>query len=79
MENADPDVIRTRSLLIWSQTRYHCATESPTTSLPLAVKLSGDSLRSGVRVCFNLFFFLRGEVKLSCGKGELFSLLIQLQ
>ena len=23
----DPDVIRTRSLLIWSQTRYHCATE----------------------------------------------------
>ena len=24
----DPDVIRTRSLLIWSQTRYHCATES---------------------------------------------------
>ena len=26
--NADPDVIWTRSLLIWSQTRYHCATES---------------------------------------------------
>ena len=25
---ADPDVIRTRSLLIWSQTRYRCATES---------------------------------------------------
>ena len=25
---ADPDVSRTRSLLIWSQTRYHCATES---------------------------------------------------
>ena len=24
----DPDVTRTRSLLIWSQTRYHCATES---------------------------------------------------
>ena len=24
----DPDVIRTRSLLIWSQTRYRCATES---------------------------------------------------
>ena len=24
----DPDAIRTRSLLIWSQTRYHCATES---------------------------------------------------
>ena len=24
----DPDVIRTRNLLIWSQTRYHCATES---------------------------------------------------
>ena len=22
----DPDVTRTRSLLIWSQTRYHCAT-----------------------------------------------------
>ena len=25
---SDPDVIRTRSLLIWSQTRYRCATES---------------------------------------------------
>ena len=24
----DPDVIRTRNLLIWSQTRYRCATES---------------------------------------------------
>jgi hypothetical protein len=24
----DPDVIRTRSLLIWSQTRFRCATES---------------------------------------------------
>ena len=27
----DPDVIRTRNLLIWSQTRYHCATESQST------------------------------------------------
>ena len=27
-KNFDPDVIRTRSLLIWSQTRYRCATES---------------------------------------------------
>ena len=27
-KNCDPDVIRTRNLLIWSQTRYHCATES---------------------------------------------------
>ena len=25
----DPDVIRTRNLLIWSQTRCRCATESP--------------------------------------------------
>jgi hypothetical protein len=25
--NFDPDVTRTRNLLIWSQTRYHCATE----------------------------------------------------
>ena len=24
----DPNVIRTRNLLIWSQTRYHCVTES---------------------------------------------------
>jgi hypothetical protein len=24
----DPDVTRTRNLLIWSQTRYHCATGS---------------------------------------------------
>ena len=24
----DPDVIRTRNLLIWSQTRYSCAAES---------------------------------------------------
>ena len=27
-KSSDPDVIRTRNLLIWSQTRYHCATES---------------------------------------------------
>ena len=26
--SCDPDVIRTRNLLIWSQTRYRCATES---------------------------------------------------
>ena len=26
--NFNPDVIRTRNLLIWSQTRYRCATES---------------------------------------------------
>ena len=26
---ADPDVIWTRNLLIWSQTRYRCATEPP--------------------------------------------------
>ena len=30
----DPDVIRTRSLLIWSQTRYRCATESIHEVLP---------------------------------------------
>ena len=29
-EMFDPDVIRTRNLLIWSQTRYRCATKSPT-------------------------------------------------
>ena len=29
----DPDVIWTRSLLIWSQTRYRCATESLYTSV----------------------------------------------
>ena len=28
MRSNDPDVIWTRNLLIWSQTRYHCATES---------------------------------------------------
>ena len=27
-KNCDPDMIRTRNRLIWSQTRYHCATES---------------------------------------------------
>lgn len=32
---ADPDVIRTRSLLIWSQTRYRCATESLLLAGPL--------------------------------------------
>ena len=32
---SDPDVIRTRSLLIWSQTRYRCATESPCRSCSL--------------------------------------------
>jgi hypothetical protein len=26
--SVDPDVTRTRNLLIWSQTRYHCATGS---------------------------------------------------
>ena len=30
----DPDVIRTRSLLIWSQTRYHCATKANLHSEP---------------------------------------------
>ena len=33
--NHDPDVSRTRSLLIWSQTRYHCATESSATRCSL--------------------------------------------
>ena len=28
IKSFDPDVIRTRNLLIWSQTRYRCATES---------------------------------------------------
>ena len=37
----DPDVIRTRSLLIWSQTRYRCATESDNKKL----KLIGLQLR----------------------------------
>ena len=31
----DPDVIWTRNLLIWSQTRYRCATESPCRPLAL--------------------------------------------
>ena len=35
----DPDVIRTRSLLIWSQTRYRCATES---DLSTMVEFSGE-------------------------------------
>ena len=26
-EGIEPDVNRTRNLLIWSQTRYHCATD----------------------------------------------------
>ena len=48
---ADPDVIRTRSLLIWSQTRYHCATESTyaneneKVSLILTNKHIGDAWR----------------------------------
>ena len=28
-EKTEPDVIRTRNLLIWSQTRYRCATGPP--------------------------------------------------
>ena len=28
LRKIDPDVIRTRNLLIWSQTRYRCATEA---------------------------------------------------
>ena len=27
IEGIEPDVNRTRNLLIWSQTRYHCATD----------------------------------------------------
>lgn len=34
-KGSDPDVIRTRSLLIWSQTRYHCATRSGMRGVPL--------------------------------------------
>ena len=29
----EPDVNRTRNLLIWSQTRYHCATDPPSKSV----------------------------------------------
>ena len=39
-KNVDPDVIRTRSLLIWSQTRYRCATESDECTV---VQFSGES------------------------------------
>ena len=45
-EHSDPDVIRTRSLLIWSQTRYRCATRSRKTNSPPASK----SLRSTPRM-----------------------------
>ena len=34
-KSIDPDVIWTRNLLIWSQTRYRCATESPCRPLAL--------------------------------------------
>lgn len=44
--HGDPDVIRTRSLLIWSQTRYRCATRSRKTTSPPASK----SLRSTPRM-----------------------------
>jgi hypothetical protein len=30
----EPDVNRTRNLLIWSQTRYHCATDPTVTKVP---------------------------------------------
>ena len=43
---SDPDVTRTRSLLIWSQTRYHCATEST------------DSTRIEINSLSLFFFFL---------------------
>ena len=32
-KNNEPDVIRTRNLLIWSQTRCHCANESAVAGL----------------------------------------------
>ena len=35
---SDPDVIRTRNLLIWSQTRYRCATESAVRKQVLCTK-----------------------------------------
>ena len=39
-EPCDPDVIRTRSLLIWSQTRYRCATESAMKGSPISSKMN---------------------------------------
>ncbi|KAG8384450.1 hypothetical protein BUALT_Bualt04G0119100 [Buddleja alternifolia] len=33
----EPDVNRTRNLLIWSQTRYHCATDPLVTICPTAI------------------------------------------
>ena len=38
--DVDPNVTGTRSLLIWSQTRYRCATESDETTM---VVFSGDA------------------------------------
>ena len=40
----DPDVIRTRNLLIWSQTRYHCATGSYVYVLVIQIEFDETNL-----------------------------------
>ena len=52
----DPDVIRTRSLLIWSQTRYRCATESDegeSSNLPVRSH-SGPALAVELRISISV-------------------------
>ena len=52
----DPDVIRTRSLLIWSQTRYHCATESGESNLRKKVRPIAEYISQNLYTCGNLAF-----------------------
>ena len=68
--NCDPDVIRTRNLLIWSQTRYRCATES----FYATCELHGN-LISCIVVSFRkwnfycLFWKIQSPLRLQCDKN----------
>ena len=48
---ADPNVIRTRSLLIWSQTRHHCTTESACKKMWPFMEIQSETLA----------FFIKGQ------------------
>ncbi|QCE00414.1 hypothetical protein DEO72_LG7g1704 [Vigna unguiculata] len=53
-QGIEPDVNRTRNLLIWSQTRYHCATDPLLYNPPPALQLKVRS-HSGENECHKDF------------------------
>ena len=64
----DPDVIWTRSLLIWSQTRYRCATESlyikvqkyMTGSTEIWTRIAGFKVQSANHYTIEPYLLLQG-------------------